>query len=123
MIKRFQDNTMFVTGGAAAPKPVKKFDSGKQVCEFGVAADYKDGQTVWCNVKAWGYLADTAARVRKGDQVFVTGRYEEQEKDGKVWKSCIADAIIGAPVAGEAYDTPQEQAPAAGYDDGDSLPF
>ncbi len=123
MIKRFSDNTMLVTGGASAPKPVKKFDSGKQVCEFGVAADYKDGQTVWCNVKAWGYLADTAARVRKGDQVCVTGRYEEQEKDGKVWKSCVADAIIGAAPAGEAYDTPPESMPTMPAGEEDELPF
>lgn len=124
MIKRFSDNTMLVTGGAAAPKPVKKFDSGKQVCEFGVAADYKDGQTVWCNVKAWGYMADVAARVRKGDQVFVTGLYEERTgNDGKVFKSCVADAIIGAAPAGEAYDTPTESMPTMPAGEEDELPF
>ena len=121
MLKRFQDNTMIVTGGAAEPKAVKKFDSGKQVCEFGVAADYKDGATVWCNIKAWGYMADVAARVRKGDNVMVTGRYEERTTDeGKIFKSCIADAIIGASAAGEAYDTPHDDAPPL---DDDELPF
>jgi hypothetical protein len=124
MIKRFSDNTMLVTGGAAEPKPVKTFESGKRVCEFGVAADYKDGQTVWCNIKAWGYMADVAARVRKGDQVFVTGRYEENEKDGKVYKACVADAIIGASGAeheqhGDAYEPGAPST--AGADD--ELPF
>jgi hypothetical protein len=123
MLKRFQDNTMIVSGGVGNNKGVKQFDGGKQVCEFGVAADYKDGGTIWCNVKAWGYLADTAARIRKGDQVIVTGRYEEREKDGKVFKACIADAIIGAAPAGEAYDTQPEQVPVLTGGDNDEMPF
>lgn len=124
MIKRFQDDSMIVTGGVGNNKGVKKFDSGKQVCEFGVAADYKDGTTVWCNVKAWGYLADTAARIRKSDQVIVTGRYEERKTDdGKIFKACIADAIIGAAPAGEAYDTQPEQMPTSTGGDDDELPF
>lgn len=129
MIKRFSDNTMLVTGGAATPKPVKEFDSGKRVCEFGVAADYLDGATVWVNVKAWGLLADKAAVIQKGDQVLVTGRYEERTTDdGKVFKSCIADAIVGIAPRGDAYDPPQEseaevRARMGIGEDTDELPF
>lgn len=109
MVKRFSDNTMIVTGGAATPKPIKEFDSGKRVCEFGVDADYRDGATVWVNVKAWGLLADKAAAIQKGDHVLVTGRYEErQTDDGKVFKSCIADAIVGIVQRGDAYEPPAE---------------
>lgn len=108
MIKRFSDNTMIVTGGAANNKGIKEFASGKRVCEFGVAADYRDGATVWCTVKAWGLLADKAAAVQKGDQVLVTGRYEERTTDdGKVFKACVADAIVGVQPHGDAYEAPE----------------
>ena len=106
MIKRFPDNGMLVSGTAGNVKDIKTFDSGKQVGEFSVNADYRDGAAVWVTVKAWGSLADTAARVRKGDCVLVTGRYSEREYNGKTYKECIADCIIGALPAGEALDPP-----------------
>ena len=123
MLKRFQDNTMIVAGAVGNVKGGPEFQSGKRVGEFGGAADFKEGATVWCNIKAWGFLADVAARVRKGEQVIVTGRYEERTTDdGKVFKSCIADAIIGSAPAGDAYEAPADS-PAAPSGSDDELPF
>lgn len=106
MIRRFGDGAMLVSGTAGNVKAVKTFDSGKRVGEFSVNADYRDGAAVWVTVKAWGYLADTSARVCKGDSVLVTGRYNEREYNGEIYKECIADCIIGAQPEGEALDPP-----------------
>lgn len=129
MIRRFSDNTMFVTGGVGNVRGVKEFDSGKRVLEFGVAGDYRDGATVWVNVKAWNHLADKAVHVTKGDQVLVTGRYEERTTDdGKVFKACIADAVVGLTPRSDAYEPPTESDAevrarmGVGEDDGE-LPF
>ena len=106
MIKRFPDNGMIVSGVAGNVKDIKTFGSVQKVGEFSINADYRDGAAVWVTVKAWGSLADTAARVRKGDCVLVTGRYNEREYNGTTYKECIADCIIGAQEPGEALDPP-----------------
>jgi len=128
MIRRFGDGAMLVSGTAGNVKDIKTFDSGKRVGEFSVNADYKDGATVWVTVKAWGPLSDTAARVRKGDSILVTGRYSEREYNGEIYKECIADCILGAQPEGEALDPPVPHAgdPAPdGFEDvdDDELPF
>jgi single-strand DNA-binding protein len=68
--------------------------------KFSVATDesYKDKdnnkveKTCWHNIVAFGKLADILEKYfSKGKEIFIVGRIENTEKDGKYYSSIIAD--------------------------------
>jgi len=126
MIRRFTDNTMIASGYVSSNNGIKTTQNGKQYATFSLAADRRDNETVWVNVKAWRNLALIADGLGKCDYVIVTGRYEEREYDGKTYKTLVADCIVGGPGAmtiSDAAEPGEDQGagPMAGWDD--ELPF
>lgn len=69
----------------------------------------KDGQkrTEWHNIVAFGYLADKAFQLHKGDACMIVGRLETrkvQKQDGSTayFTSIVANQLYGSPVANAA---------------------
>jgi single-strand DNA-binding protein len=64
--------------------------SDKRVVKFKLASNYKkrnqqEAETTWFNVICFGSVADGAISLKKGDRVFVEGRFETRKftkKDG-----------------------------------------
>jgi single-strand DNA-binding protein len=87
-------NQIVITGNIGTPPEMRYTASQMAVIEFSVAVTSgKDDKkkTTWHNCKAFGNLAENiTATVRKGDNVIVVGRIEQDEytkKDGTKGKS------------------------------------
>lgn len=106
MIQRFQSGNMIASGYVGSNYGINTTQTGKQYATFSIAADRRDNETVWVNVKAWRNLAPIADALQKGDCVAVFGRLEEHDYNGKHYKTLVADCIIGALPAGEALEPP-----------------
>lgn len=96
--------TVTFVGRVGADPTLKFTQSGKAVASFRFAYtarvrdgdDWKDGQTTWLGVKAWGRLAENVAEsVTKGTTVVVCGRIEQEDwetKDGEKRTSFVITA-------------------------------
>jgi len=86
-------NKVTIIGNLGANPELMQLQSGQMLCTFSVATSesYKDdtGQwqdrTEWHRVVAWGNAADKAARLAKGQTVYIEGKIQTrkwQDKDG-----------------------------------------
>lgn len=86
-------NKVTLVGNLGAAPELKELQSGQKVCTFSVATsdNYKDdsGQwqdrTEWHRVVAWGNAADRAARLDKGQTIYLEGKIQTrkwQDKNG-----------------------------------------
>lgn len=101
---------MIASGYVGSNNGIKTTQTGNQYATFSIAADRREGETVWVNVKAWRNLALVADALRKGDCVLVTGRYEEHDYNGKTYKTLVADYIGKGAPASDAYELPSQAA-------------
>lgn len=122
--------------GNAGHSATDEVKNGHRVVKFSVAVGQKDNSTMWLNVTVFGsegrnWLADDAARVKKGAHVLVKGRLEQrtyQGRDGQTKQSLEVVAtqvgILTRPetTAKPAPDYPGHDATAA-VEDPDSIPF
>ncbi len=85
-------NKVTLIGNVGGDAEIKHLENGTQVGKFSVATSEnymgKDGQwnsiTEWHNVVVWRNLAEKAAKVKKGDMVYVDGKLTTrkwQDKD------------------------------------------
>ncbi len=104
---------------------------GKQVHEFSVAVNQSrrdpqtgewSDETDWFRCTVWGdYAKDTIEKLRKGDRVFVEGRFRTREyegKDGRMRTSLevTADTVIALGEKPKSSAAPADE-------DLDDLPF
>ena len=86
--------TITVIGRAGKDAELRFTPAGKAVTSISLAHtervkdgdQWKDGETVWFEISVWGYQAEAAAAILKGNQVVVTGRFGVSEyttKDGE----------------------------------------
>ena len=58
------------------------------MCTFSLAVGKRqDTTTIFANCKAWRSLAVQASQVHKGDSVFAVGEIEENEYNGKTYRT------------------------------------
>lgn len=128
MVRRFADNGCIGAGGVARDAEYKTVGQNNTPCtrfsfRYGVDAN---NQALYANCVAWYELAHIAAQIRKGDYVFVAGRYEEyQGNDGKTYKSIVCDYVgVNKPVQAQQQQTVQPAIP-EGFSEAnnDDLPF
>lgn len=146
-----------IIGNLGRDPEMRYTPNGRPVTEFSVAVNQstKNQQTGewveatdWFRVTVWGDRAErTAEQLRKGNRVFVEGRFRTREyeaRDGqkRVSLEITADSVVsldrqgdadggsfaGAPAGGSAggeavRPTRQAQAPRPSDDDLDDLPF
>ena len=126
------DSGYIASGSIARDPEMKTTTTGKFVTAFSIIAGKKpDGTTRFVNCKAWGDLANAVAALHKGDTVFISGRLDSHEYNGKTYSEIVCDWIGqsiggcspathgGAPTAQPAEPTFTELAD----DDTSELPF
>jgi single-strand DNA-binding protein len=150
---------VMIIGNLGRDPEMRYTPNGRPVTEFSVAVshrsrdaatgEWKDDQTDWYRVTVWGERAErTAEQFRKGNKVFVEGRFRTREFEGKDGQKrtsleVTADNVIsldarvrdddggtfGAPAGGfgggtgEGEPVRPTRAPQPTPDDLDDLPF
>lgn len=107
-------NTVQILGNVGKEPDIRKTGTGKTVASFAVAVSrsYTTPQgeekqfTDWINVVAWGSLAEAVGNeLKKGDRVFVEGRYSTRSYEDKSGsKRYITEVIantIAKPIGGK----------------------
>lgn len=107
-------NKVEILGNIGKEPDIRKTGTGKTVASFAVAVSrsYTTPQgeekqfTDWINVVAWGNLAEAVGNeLKKGDRVFVEGRYSTRSYEDKSGsKRYITEVIantIAKPIGGK----------------------
>jgi len=100
-----RSNVVTLVGNLGADPVYRRFDTGTEVTNLRVACterrldrssgQWVDGATSWWSVSCWRSLAaNTAASLRRGDRVVVTGvvKAKQWERDGRTGTSLEVDA-------------------------------
>jgi single-strand DNA-binding protein len=91
-------NKTYIVGNLGKDPEMKYLPDGKALTKFSVAVNRKrqDQEFVdWYNVTCWGDLAETTNQyLSKGSAVFVEGRLESREYEGKTYWDLIANNVI-----------------------------
>jgi len=140
---QFYDNLVFLTGRIGEDPTEKLLDGGSKVTNISLAINkktVKNGieykRTDWPQVEAWGYFADVATRLHKGDLVRVLGEIKtgDYTKDGvKHYTTTVVvhelyklDTSIYKNADGQTAEDVQNESQAptsAGTDLPDDIPF
>ena len=124
------DSGYIASGSLSRDPEMKTTKTGKFVTEFSLIAGKKpDGTTRFVNCKAWGDLAQAAAKLHQHDAVMVSGRLDSREYNGKTYSDLVCDWIgqsIGGGTATAPAPTAATSAPTfteLADDDTSELPF
>src|SRR5574344_759427 len=94
------DSGYIASGSLSRGPEMKTTKTGKFVTEFSLIAGKKpDGTTRFVNCKAWGDLAQAAAKLHQHDAVMVSGRLDSREYNGKTYSDLVCD-WIGQSIGG-----------------------
>lgn len=129
------DSGYIASGSLSRDPEMKTTKTGKFVTEFSLIAGKKpDGTTRFVNCKAWGDLAQAAAKLHQHDAVMVSGRLDSREYNGKTYSDLVCDwigqSIGGGGNCGASNSAPKYEPPSSGPsfselsdDDTSELPF
>lgn len=143
MQTRLPDGSVMVCGGCSTDAQLERVGQyNNRLCKLELAVGKRTPQgsdrseTVRCNVVAWHGLAEVLAQARKGDPVFVIGRLQSREWEGKTYTDLVAEyinvcALAPNRTARRAGPSPRAMPPITGPDDplqelttpDDQLPF
>lgn len=106
---------------------VRVGEKGRRKCSVGLAVGKREnGEAIWANVVAWHDLATILSAARKGAPVFVIGRMESREHNGKTYTDLVAEYVSVCSPSTAALQPNAPPAPAQAFhelaDDGE-LPF
>lgn len=86
-------NKVILIGNIGKDPETRTFDNGSEVCQFSLATSksWKDKagdwqeKTTWHNIVVWGKQASRAAKLQKGDTLYLEGEIDNRnyEKDGQ----------------------------------------
>ena len=89
-------NQVTLVGRVGKDPEIRYTPSNKAVAMFSIATNElgKDNPTTWHNVKAWEKQAELCEQyVKKGDLLYIQGRIEYTEKDGKHYTAIVAQTL------------------------------
>lgn len=90
----YKDGSVMLCGGCSKDAELQLVgERQSRKCTVGLAVGKRDDQVVWANVVAWHNLASILCTARKGDPVFVIGRLETREYNGKTYTDLIAEFV------------------------------
>ena len=101
-------NKVEMLGNIGKEPEIRKTGTGKTVASFAVAVSRKyttqQGEvkelTDWINVVAWGNLAEAVGNeLKKGDRVFVEGRYSTRSYEDKSGQKRYITEVIANTIA------------------------
>ncbi len=129
MQAKLTDGSVMISGGCAKDAELKLVGGdGKRCCKVGVAVGKdRDGAAIWANVVAWHGMASVLSMAKKGDPVFVIGRLESREYNGKPYTDLVAEFVSVCSVSAVSVMPTTAQVTLAELSDtdetGDKLPF
>ena len=96
---------VMIIGNLGRDPEMRYTPNGRQVTEFSVAVTHRgrdaasgewaDLGTDWFRVTVWGDRAERAAEeFRKGNRVFVEGRFRTREYDAKDGTNCLSNQVL-----------------------------
>lgn len=114
---RLTDGSIMVCGNCGQDPELKTVgEKSHRKCSVGLAVGKRqDGSTIWCNVVAWHDLAAILAQARKRTAVFVVGRLNAREYQGKTYTDLEAEFVSVANAPKSVSDV--QEPPAAKPDD------
>lgn len=97
-------NKVTIIGNLGAAPELKELQSGQKVCTFSVATyeSYKhySGQwqdrTEWHKVVTWGPAADKAARLTKGQTIYLEGKIQTRKWQDNTGKDRYSTEIVAS---------------------------
>lgn len=104
-------NQVTLVGRVGKGPEIRYTQSEKAVAMFSIATnEFGKDKTTWHNVKAWEKHAELCEQyVKKGDLLFVQGRIEYTEKDGKYYTSIVIQNMKFLSSRGENQASNKEQ--------------
>lgn len=128
MQAKLSDGTVMACGGCSKDGQVMQVgEKNSRKCSVGLAVGKREnGEAIWANVVAWHDLATILGTARKGTPVFVIGRMESREHNGKTYTDLVAEYVSVCSPAAAALQPNAPQAPAQAFHElaGDGeLPF
>lgn len=122
------DNICNIVGRLGKDPDLRYTQTRKPYCKFSVVCSFKVGKdqehTDWVPISIWGELAENvAAAVKKGDKVFVRGRYttSSYESNGQkkyftqVTADTVAVCIPGSPYGSKDSNHQQQGKPGGNF--------
>lgn len=92
---KLPDGSIMVCGGCAKDAELVTVGAkNSRKCTVGLAVGKREtGETIWANIVAWHDTASILCVARKGDPVFVIGKQETREHNGKEYKDLVAEFV------------------------------
>lgn len=109
-------NNVELIGRVGKDPEMRYTSSGKAVCGFSLATNEmgKD-KTTWHNITAWEKLAEVCERyVKKGDLIYLSGRIEYTENNGKYYTQIVAYTVKFLSSKGENSGSKEPPKPPTG---------
>lgn len=88
-------NQVTLVGRVGKDPEIRYTTDNKAVAMFSIATnELGNDKTTWHNVKAWEKRAELCEQyVKKGDLLYISGRIEYSEKDGKYYTAIVAHTL------------------------------
>ena len=105
-------NNVELIGRVGKDPEIRYTNSDKKFAMFSIATNELKDKTTWHNVKAWEKLADLCEQyVKKGDLLYISGRIEYTEKDGKYYTAIVANTVKFLSSKGENSGSKEKPVP------------
>jgi single-strand DNA-binding protein len=123
---------MILVGNAGKDAELRMDQSGNPICKFSVATSErwtgKDGEkkqsTAWHNIVAFGRLAEICGQyVTKGKQLYVEGRAQTREYEGKDGELKFSHEVVALEVKFLGKSSSSDPVPVPVGDADDDLPY
>lgn len=118
-------NKLILVGRVGRDPEMRSTGTGKRVASFSLATNRHDDTPDWHRISAWDKLGEIVEQyVKKGDKLYIEGRVEYREHEGKWYTDVIAREMVMLGSGDGARASEPAPAPASPFDDEpDGMPF
>lgn len=109
-------NNVELIGRVGKDPEMRYTNSGKAVCGFSLATNEMGKEkTTWHNLTAWEKTAELCEKyVKKGDLLYIQGRIEYSESNGKYYTQIVAHTVKFLSSKGKNSDSKEPPKPPTG---------
>lgn len=109
-------NNVELIGRVGKDPEIRYTSSGKAVCGFSLATNEMGKEkTIWHNITAWEKTAENIEKyVKKGDLLYIQGRIEYSESNGKYYTQIVANTVKFLSSKGENSGSKEPPKPPTG---------
>lgn len=109
-------NNVELIGRVGKDPEIRYTPNNKAVCKFSIATnEISKDKTTWHNITAWEKLAELCEKyVHKGDLIYIQGRIEYTESNGKYFTAIVANTVKFLSSKGENSGSKEPPKPPTG---------